>query len=80
MKNIIKFIKATFKDKKQKTSCREITVFAFVIVVIVSWVGQQFLGKPIDQWMFLTFIGVITAGIGLYTIETPITPNKKDNE
>lgn len=77
MKNIIKFIKATFKDKQQNPSGRELTVFTFVIVVIISWIAQQFLGKPIEQWMFLTFIGVITAGIGLYTFE-PTT--KKDNE
>lgn len=68
----IDFIKATFQDKQQNPSGRELTVFVFVLIVITSWIGQQFFHKPIEQWMFLTFIGVITAGIGLYTIE----PNK----
>jgi hypothetical protein len=78
MKKVIEFIKATFQDKQQNPSGRELTVFAFVLVVIASWIGQQFLGKPIEQWMFLTFVGVITAGIGLYTIEpTRFIVNKK---
>ena len=71
MKKLIEFITASFKDKQQNPSGRELTIFVFVLVVIVSWIGQQFFGKPIEQWMFITFISVITAGIGLYTIEKP---------
>ena len=73
--SIIEFIKATFRDKQQNPSGRELTVFAFVLVVIASWVGEQFFGKHIPQWMFVAFIGLIAAGIGLYTFEKP-----KENE
>lgn len=69
--SIIKFIKATFRDKQQNPSGRELTVFAFVIIVIASWIGEQFFGKHIPQWMFVAFISLIAAGIGLYTIEKP---------
>ena len=75
MKNIIEFIAGTFMDKQQNPSGRELTIFVFVLMVIGSWIGEQFFGKQIPQWMFITFISVITAGIGLYTIEKP-----KENE
>ena len=69
--SLIKFIKATFRDKQQNPSGRELTVFAFVLIVIASWIGEQFFGKHIPQWMFVAFISLIAAGIGLYTLEKP---------
>ncbi len=72
--SIIEFIKASFKDKQQNPSGRELTVFAFVLMVIGSWIGEQFFGKHIPEWMFVAFISLIAAGIGLYTLEKP----KKD--
>lgn len=69
--SIIKFIKATFRDKQQNPCGRELTVFAFVLIVIASWIGEQFFGKHIPQWMFVAFISLIAAGIGLYTLEKP---------
>lgn len=69
--SLVKFIKATFRDKQQNPSGRELTVFAFVLVVIASWIGEQFFGKHIPQWMFVAFISLIAAGIGLYTFEKP---------
>jgi hypothetical protein len=73
--NLIEFIKATFRDKQQNPSGREVTVFVFVLIVITSWIGEQFFGKHIPQWMFVAFISLIAAGIGLYTFEKP-----KENE
>jgi disulfide bond formation protein DsbB len=75
MKNIIEFIAGTFKDKQQNPSGRELTIFVFVLMVIGSWIGEQFFGKHIPQWMFVAFISLIAAGIGLYTFEKP-----KENE
>ena len=37
--SLIEFIKATFRDKQQNPSGREVTVFAFVLIVIASWIG-----------------------------------------
>jgi uncharacterized membrane protein YcaP (DUF421 family) len=75
--NLIEFIKATFRDKQQNPSGRELTVFAFVLIVIASWIGEQFFGKHIPQWMFVAFISLIAAGIGLYTFEKPKTEDDK---
>lgn len=73
--SLIEFLKSTFSDKQQNPSGRELTVFLFVLMVVASWIGEQFFGKHIPQWMFVLFVSVITAGIGLYTIEKP-----KENE
>ena len=72
---IIEFIYGAFKDKQQNPSGRELTVFVFVLMVIASWIGEQFFDKHIPQWMFIAFISLIAAGIGLYTFEKP-KPNE----
>lgn len=74
--SIIKFIKATFKDKQHNPSGRELTVFVFMVMVVASWIGEQFFDKHIPRWMFASFILLIAAGIGLYTIEKPTTNDK----
>ena len=73
------FIKGTIRDKRQSPSGREATVLIFVCVVIASWIGEQFFDKHVPEFMFLGFIGVITAGIGLYTVEKPINESEKNN-
>ncbi len=75
--SIIEFIKATFKDKQQNPSGRELTIFVFVLMVVTSWIGEQFFDKHIPQWMFIAFISLIAAGIGLYTFEKPKTEDDK---
>lgn len=75
---IPEFIKGTCRDKRQSPSGREATVLIFVAVVIASWIGEQFYDKHVPEFMFLGFIGVITAGIGLYTVEKPINENEKN--
>ena len=75
---IPEFIKGTCRDKRQSPSGREATVLIFVAVVIASWIGEQFYDKHVPEFMFLGFIGVITAGIGLYTVERPINEHEKN--
>lgn len=75
--SIIEFIKATFKDKQQNPSGRELTIFVFVLMVVSSWIGEQFFDKHIPQWMFVSFISLIAAGIGLYTFEKPKVEDDK---
>ena len=69
--NINKFIKHTFRDKLKNPSGREVTVFVFSLSAIASWIGEQFFGKHVPEYMFVSFISLITAGIGLYTFEKP---------
>lgn len=67
----MEFIRTTFRDKQQNPSGREVTVFLFVLIVIASWIGEQFFDRHIPQWMFISFISLIAAGMGLYTFEKP---------
>jgi hypothetical protein len=76
---LVNYIKGTLQDKNKSSSGREVTVFIFVIVVIASWIGEQFYDKHVPEFMFLGFVGIITAGIGLYTIEKPITDYDNKN-
>ena len=75
---IVEFIKGTFKDKLNNPSGREMTVFLFVLIVIASWIAEQFFDKHIPQFMFFGFISLIAAGLGLYTFENPIAQNNND--
>jgi hypothetical protein len=70
-KRLFLFWLKTFLNKSKKPSGRELTIFVFVIMTIISWIAEQFLSKPIPEWMFLSFIGLIAAGLGLYTLEKP---------
>jgi hypothetical protein len=71
IKRLFLFWIKTFLNKSKKPSGRELTIFVFVLMSITSWIAEQFLSKPIPEWMFLSFISLITAGLGLYTIEKP---------
>jgi hypothetical protein len=73
MNRLIEFIKKTFLDKQQNPSGRELTIFLFVLMVVASWIGEQFFGKHIPEFMFI----LVAAGIGLYTFEKPNTQNDK---
>lgn len=77
--SLIEFIKATFKDKQQNPSGRELTIFVFVLMVVSSWIGEQFFDKHIPQWMFVAIISLIAAGIGLYTFEKPKSENDEQS-
>ena len=75
VKKIIEFLKGTFKDKLQNPSGRELTVFLFVLIVIASWIAEQFFGRHIPEFMFWGFISLIAAGLGFYTFENPYKKN-----
>ena len=77
MNSIVEFIKQTFLDKHQNPSGRELTIFLFVLMVVTSWIAEQFFGKHIPEFMFITLVSLVAAGIGLYTFEKPNTQNDK---
>jgi uncharacterized membrane protein YfcA len=77
MNRLIEFIKKTFLDKQQNPSGRELTIFLFVLMVVASWIGEQFFGKHIPEFMFISLVSLVAAGIGLYTFEKPNTQNDK---
>lgn len=66
MKN---FIKQILQDKNGSYSLREGTIVLLLFVIIVSWIAQQFFGKAVPEFMFYSFISLITAGCFGYSIE-----------
>jgi hypothetical protein len=63
------FIRQLFQDKNGNFSIREVVVLVFVLIVIISWLAQQFFGKDIPSFMFCAFVSLIAAGCFGYSLE-----------
>ena len=66
MKN---FIKQILQDKNGSFSLREALTIILILIIVVSWVAQQFFGKNIPEFMFYSFISLIAAGCFGYSLE-----------
>lgn len=75
MKNILKEI---LRDKNGCFSLRECLIAILVIVILVSWIAQQFFSREVPEFMFYSFISLIAAGCFGYSIEKKAF-NKEDN-
>jgi hypothetical protein len=63
------FLITLFKDKNGEYSLRELAVCILLIIVIVSWIGQQFLNKDIPEFMFFSIASLLAAGCFGYSME-----------
>jgi hypothetical protein len=63
------FIHQLLKDKDGNFSLREVITLIYVLMSIISWVGQQFFGVVIPEFMFYAFISMIGAGTFGYSLE-----------
>lgn len=66
MKN---FFRQLFKDKNENFSLRELAVALFILVIIVSWIAQQFFHLAVPEFMFYSFVSLVGAGCFGYSIE-----------
>ena len=66
MKN---FIKQILQDKNGNFSLREALTIILILIIVVSWVAQQFFGKNIPEFMFYSFISLIAASCFGYSLE-----------
>lgn len=62
-------LKQLFKDKNNCYSLREIATALLVLVLIGSWIAQQFFQKDIPEFMFYSFATLVGAGCFGYSIE-----------
>jgi hypothetical protein len=69
MKNLRPFIEQLLKDKNGSYSLRELVIAVLLIVLVVSWIGQQFFGKEVPESMFFTFASLIAGGTFGYSFE-----------
>ena len=79
MKN---FIKQILQDKNGSFSLREALTIILILIIVVSWIAQQFFGKNIPEFMFYSFISLIAASCFGYSIERKsfeFSSNQKEN-
>ncbi len=76
------FIKQILQDKNGSFSLRELLIAVLILIIVVSWVAQQFFGKNIPEFMFYSFISLIAASCFGYSLERksfePLS-NQKEN-
>lgn len=60
---------ALLKDKNGCHSLREVATALFIVIVIISWIAQQFFGREIPEFMFYSLVGLVGAGCFGYSIE-----------
>ncbi|MEI9909786.1 MAG: hypothetical protein WDO71_08970 [Bacteroidota bacterium] len=66
MKN---FFQQLFKDKEGNFSLRELAIALFILVIIISWIAQQFFRLDVPEFMFYSFVSLVGAGCFSYSIE-----------
>jgi hypothetical protein len=57
------------RDKDGNFSLREVAVALFILVLIISWIGQQFFNKEVPEFMFYAFSSMVAAGCFAYSFE-----------
>lgn len=62
-------VQQLLKDKDGNFSLREVITLVYVLMSIISWVAEQFMGYPIPEYMFYAFVSMIGAGTFGYSLE-----------
>jgi choline-glycine betaine transporter len=76
MKN---FLFEILRDKNDNFSIREVLIAILILIILVSWIAQQFFGKAVPEFMFYSFISLIAAGCFGYSIEKKSFNQPNDN-
>ncbi|HVI45227.1 MAG TPA: hypothetical protein VM802_10165 [Chitinophaga sp.] len=63
------FFQQLFRDKNGTYSLREVAVGLLLMVLLVSWIAQQFYGKDLPEFMFFSFSSLVAAGCFGYSME-----------
>jgi hypothetical protein len=66
---IKEIIHQLLKDKDGNFSLREVFTMLYVLMSIISWIGQQFFGIVVPEYMFYAFISMVGAGTFGYSLE-----------
>jgi hypothetical protein len=68
-RRIFLFLLQLLRDKDGNFSLRELATALFIIVLIASWIAQQFFKLDIPEFMFFSFVSLVGAGCFGYSIE-----------
>lgn len=63
------FFKEVLRDKNGDFSLRECVIAILILIMLVSWIAQQFFSKAVTEFMFYSFTSLIAAGCFGYSIE-----------
>jgi len=66
---IKEIIHQLLKDKDGNFSLREVFTMIYVLMSIVSWIGQQFFGVAVPEYLFYAFVSMVGAGTFGYSLE-----------
>ena len=76
------FITQILQDKNGSFSLREALTIILILIIVISWIAQQFFGKNIPEFMFYSFISLIAASCFGYSLERKSfepSSNQKEN-
>lgn len=62
-------VRQLLQDKQGRFSLRELITLLFVLVILISWIAQQFFGIAVPEYMFYSFVSLVGAGCFGYSIE-----------
>lgn len=68
-KRIVLFLLQLFRDKDGNFSLRELATALFILVLIISWIAQQFFRLDVPEFMFWAFASLVSAGCFGYSVE-----------
>ena len=68
------------RDKNGCLSLRELATALILLALITCWIGQQFFGKAVPEFMFYSFASLIGAGCFGYSLERKTTPSPNTEE
>lgn len=63
------FLKQILQDKNGTFSLREVLIAVLILIIVASWIAQQFFGKNVPEFMFYSFVSLVGAGCFGYSIE-----------
>ncbi len=63
------YLKQILRDKNGDFSLREAVIAVLLFIIIISWIGQQFFGKAVPEFMFYSFTSLVAAGCFGYSLE-----------
>jgi hypothetical protein len=72
------FIREILRDKNGSFSLRECVISILVLIILVSWIAQQFFSKPVPEFMFYSFTSLVAAGCFGYSIEKKTFDNNNN--
>ena len=68
-----KYVTELLRDKNGDFSLRECIIALLLLIMVISWIAQQFFSKEVPEFMFYSFISLIAAGCFGYSIEKRTT-------